>query len=276
MDADQIDKNCCEKTTEIGGQTFTKHNDPAKVQMILDNLAKEIFNKCFEYNILKCNESIKPPGEDHSNLKCFAMLDIFGFEDFQENSSNSIEQFCINYTNEKLQFLYMNVVFKREKEIFEKEGLSEFAKVITYASNEKILQLMDKKNNPPGIFNILKDKCDVEGKDGNDLYNAIDKAHKKSANYVPVRIHKPPRLGTFFRMEHSAKLVAYTCDEFIDKNFNFLPPDLQETVFGGKPTFVLVMKGKIRESDPDPEIDVQTNKYISTLFQADMANLYDT
>lgn len=132
MDADKLDANCCEKVTTIGGQTFTTHNKPDKVQKILDNLAKDIFNRCFEYNILKCNESIKPPVEDQSSLRCFAMLDIFGFEDFQENSTNSIEQFCINYTNEKLQFLYMKVVFEREKMLFEKEGLGEFAKVITY------------------------------------------------------------------------------------------------------------------------------------------------
>ena len=49
------------------------------------------------------------------------LLDIFGFENFADGV-NSLEQLCINFTNEKLQSLYLSFVFEKEKAFFKEEG----------------------------------------------------------------------------------------------------------------------------------------------------------
>ncbi|KAK4408131.1 Myosin-11 [Sesamum angolense] len=73
--------------------------DPNGAVVSRDGLAKTIYSRLFEWYRLvnKINSSI---GQD-ANSKCLiGVLDIYGFESFK---SNSFEQFCINFTNEKLQ-----------------------------------------------------------------------------------------------------------------------------------------------------------------------------
>lgn len=50
-------------------------------------------------------------------LTQIALLDIFGFESFGEY--NRFEQFCINYTNEKLQEFFNDHIFTLEEQVFE-------------------------------------------------------------------------------------------------------------------------------------------------------------
>jgi len=80
-------------------------------------LAKEIYGHLFTWLIdTVCNKVLCPSGSKDAFV---GLLDIFGFENFvPTGGKNSIEQLCINFANEKLQYLFNKHVFDDEKKMY--------------------------------------------------------------------------------------------------------------------------------------------------------------
>lgn len=74
--------------------------------------------------------------------------------------SSSFEQFCINYCNEKLQQLFIELVLKQEQEEYRREGIT--WQNIEYFNNAVICTLMDEPHK--GIFSIADEACLSVGK----------------------------------------------------------------------------------------------------------------
>jgi len=67
--------------------------------------------------------------------------------------------------------LYIQYVFKEEKQIFVREGLESSAHVITYTDNSGIIDLFDKN----GVFNYIDENCRIKNSDDNNLIAKIKK-----------------------------------------------------------------------------------------------------
>jgi myosin-1 len=74
-----------------------------------DALAKGIYAKLFDYLVEVVNNAMLVKDQNMVNI---GILDIYGFEIFD---NNGFEQFCINYVNEKLQQIFIELTLKAEQ-----------------------------------------------------------------------------------------------------------------------------------------------------------------
>lgn len=101
---------------------------PGEARAATDALSKAIYSRLFDHIVVTINNCIPFGGNSSSYI---GVLDIAGFEFFK---SNSFEQFCINYCNEKLQHFFNKVILLGEQELYANEGLN-FPRV-EYSDNQ--------------------------------------------------------------------------------------------------------------------------------------------
>ncbi|XP_053405072.1 unconventional myosin-Ie-like [Mercenaria mercenaria] len=114
-----------------------------------DALSKALYSRVFDYLVESVNRAMRKEQEEIN----IGILDIYGFEIFQKNG---FEQFCINYVNEKLQQIFIELTLKAEQEEYVQEGIKWTP--IDYFNNKIVCDVIEMKN-PPGIMCVLDDVC---------------------------------------------------------------------------------------------------------------------
>uniref|UniRef100_A0AAX7SMW2 Myosin IHb n=1 Tax=Astatotilapia calliptera TaxID=8154 RepID=A0AAX7SMW2_ASTCA len=183
-----------------------------------DALAKAIYGRTFSWLVNKINESLA--NMDSSRKTVIGLLDIYGFEVF---SVNSFEQFCINYCNEKLQQLFIELTLKSEQEEYEMEGIE--WEPVPYFNNKIICDLVEEKFR--GIISLLDEECLRPG-EATDL-TFLEKMEDKIGGHPHFVTHKLADQKTRktlkrgdFRLLHYAGEVTYCVVGFLDKNNDLL------------------------------------------------------
>uniref|UniRef100_A0A3P8SVJ3 Myosin IHb n=1 Tax=Amphiprion percula TaxID=161767 RepID=A0A3P8SVJ3_AMPPE len=176
-----------------------------------DALAKAIYGRTFNWLVNKINESLA--NKDSSRKTVIGLLDIYGFEVF---SVNSFEQFCINYCNEKLQQLFIELTLKSEQEEYEMEGIE--WEPVPYFNNKIICDLVEEKFR--GIISLLDEECLRPG-EATDI-TFLEKMEEKIGGHPHFVTHKLGDQKTRktldrgdFRLLHYAGEVTY-CSDLLD------------------------------------------------------------
>ena len=203
--------------------------DESKIKNYFDGLAKELYNRCFLWIVNKLNKTLDTQNED--NFKYIGLLDIFGFECFQKEQ-NSIEQLCINYTNEQLQQLYIKDIFESDKLEFKKEGLENKLYLLdaTYKDNKDVIKLIK-------LFFMKISDVTMEDKKIYNLVQDFENLIKNDKNFKKVKENKffvDRFVSPFFSVEHTAKTVEYSSNNFVDKNKDEIKINVLKSILNSK------------------------------------------
>lgn len=197
-----------------------------------DALAKAVYGRTFSWLVNKINKSLSYKETEclgwRRSSTVLGLLDIYGFEVFQHNS---FEQFCINYCNEKLQQLFIELTLKSEQEEYEAEGIA--WEPVQYFNNKIICDLVEEKFK--GIISILDEECLRPG-DATDM-TFLEKLEETIKTHPHFLTHKLADAKTRkslgreeFRLLHYAGEVTYSVTGFLDKNNDLLFRNLKETM----------------------------------------------
>ncbi|XP_077248114.1 myosin-11-like [Tasmannia lanceolata] len=252
-----LENALCKRVMITPEEVITRTLDPLGATVSRDGLAKTIYSRLFDWLVDKINVSI---GQDPNSKSLIGVLDIYGFESFK---NNSFEQFCINFTNEKLQQHFNQHVFKMEQEEYTKEEID--WSYIEFVDNQDVLDLIEKK--PGGIIALLDEACmfpkSTHETFSQKLYQTF-KVHK--------RFIKPKLSRTAFNISHYAGEVMYQSDQFLDKNKDYVVPEHQDLLSASKCSFVSVLFA------PPPEETTKSSKFssIGSRFKVQLQSLMET
>ncbi|XP_039848782.1 myosin-17-like isoform X12 [Panicum virgatum] len=229
---------------------------PSSATISRDGLAKQIYSRLFDWLVNRINASI---GQDPNSNKLIGVLDIYGFESFK---TNSFEQLCINFTNEKLQQHFNQNVFKMEQEEYTREQIN--WSYIEFVDNQDVLDLIEKK--PGGIIALLDEACMFPKSTHETL---SQKLYEKFKNHK--RFTKPKLSRTAFTIQHYAGDVTYQSDQFLDKNKDYVVAEHQELLNASKCPFVSGL------FPPATEENTKSSKSsIATRFKMQLHELMET
>ncbi|CAL8302243.1 unnamed protein product [Merluccius merluccius] len=201
-------KNLCYPRVKVGNEYVTKGQNVQQVYNSIGALAKSVYEKMFLWMVVRINQQLdtRQPRQHF-----IGVLDIAGFEIFD---FNTLEQLCINFTNEKLQQFFNHHMFVLEQEEYKKEGIDwEF---IDFGMDlAACIELIEK---PMGIFSILEEECMFPKSSDTSFKNKLYDQHlgKNSCFLKPKPVKGKPE--GHFSLVHYAGTVDYNISGWLDKN----------------------------------------------------------
>ncbi|XP_041650351.1 myosin IEb [Cheilinus undulatus] len=226
-----------------------------------DALSKALYTRLFDFLVDCINKAMQKEHEDFN----IGVLDIYGFEIFQRNG---FEQFCINFVNEKLQQIFIELTLKAEQEEYVQEGIKWTP--IEYFNNKVVCDLIESKVNPPGLMSILDDVCAT-------MHAKGEGADQTLLQKLQGQIGSHEHFSSWnkgFIIHHYAGKVSYDVNGFCERNRDVLFNDIIELMQSSEYPFIralfpenLEVEKRGRPSTASSKIKKQANSLVQTLMK---------
>ncbi|KAJ2386494.1 class II myosin, partial [Coemansia sp. RSA 2611] len=190
---------------KAGRDWVTQSRTKQQVELSVEALARSMYERMFGALVGRINAAMRRP-EGKSTF--IGVLDIAGFEILE---TNSFEQLCINYTNERLQQFFNRTMFVLEQEEYTREGI-EWSFIDFGMDLQPTIDLID-RTKPIGVMSCLDEEC-VMPKATDKTFT--EKLHGLWAGKSDK--YEVPRFALGFTIKHYASQVEYSTAGWLEKN----------------------------------------------------------
>ncbi|KAM7151108.1 unconventional myosin-IXa isoform 4-T6 [Macrochelys suwanniensis] len=220
------------KTVTVGEKLILPYK-LAEAVTVRNSMAKSLYSALFDWIVFRINHALLNTKDVEESTKTLSIgvLDIFGFEDYE---NNSFEQFCINFANERLQHYFNQHIFKLEQEEYRAEGISWHN--IDYIDNSGCINLISKK--PTGLLHLLDEESNFPQATNQTLLDKFKRQHEGNS-YIEF----PAVMEPAFIIKHYAGKVKYGVKDFREKNTDHMRPDIVALLRSSKNAFICGMIG---------------------------------
>uniref|UniRef100_A0A8C1SVZ8 Myosin IXAb n=1 Tax=Cyprinus carpio TaxID=7962 RepID=A0A8C1SVZ8_CYPCA len=220
------------KTVTVGERLIVPYK-LSEAGTVRDSMAKSLYGALFDWIVFRTNHALlyNKDLEDSDKILSIGVLDIFGFEDYE---NNSFEQFCINFANETLQHYFNQHVFKLEQEEYRSEGISWH--MIGYTDNTACIELISKK--PTALLHLLDEECNFPQASNQTLLEKFKRQHEGN-----IYIEFPAVMEPAFIIRHYAGKVKYSVKDFREKNTDHMRPDIVALLKSSRKAFICGLMG---------------------------------
>ncbi|KAL5006119.1 hypothetical protein ScPMuIL_017277 [Solemya velum] len=212
------------------GEVIIRQNSVREAVDVRDAMAKALYGRLFSWIVNRINTLLKPPNfSNSSDSMVIGLLDIFGFENFPQNS---FEQLCINIANEQIQFYFNQHIFAWEMQEYRTEGLE--CVDISFVDNRPVLDMFLMK--PMGLLALLDEESHFPKATDTTLI------HKFTKNISNSQFSRPKGNSLIFSIAHYAGKVRHMMVfGFLEKNRDRLPVEVLNLLRSSKKNVIRLL-----------------------------------
>ncbi|KAJ8083666.1 hypothetical protein PM082_009542 [Marasmius tenuissimus] len=213
------------KSKLVKKEMCTVFLDPDGASDNRDELAKSLYSLLFAWLNEHINQRLCK--DDFSTF--LALFDLPGPQNMTSRP-NSLDQFCINFANERLHHWTQRKLFESHLPEYQSEGIADYVPQVTYFDNTECVRLL--QNKPGGLVHIMDDQAKRAPKKTN--HTMVEAFQKRWGNHSSFKTGSIDRSGyPTFTVHHFNGPVTYSSENFLERNQHELNSDFVSLLRGG-------------------------------------------